>query len=99
MEFLCLGIVKKKNEKEIFITVLLKNSNFFIFDEFYTKNYKTTFYRTITCKYMSRNVVNGAAYMTMKWTCIFVLNVKRSAVNAREIWMPKQKYSQKMIFS
>ena len=47
---------------------------------------------------MSRNVVNGAAYMTMKWTCIFVLNVKRSAVNAREIWMPKQKYSQKMIF-
>ena len=39
--------------------------------------------------YMSLNVVNRAAYMTMKWACIFVLNVKRSAVNARAIWMPK----------
>ena len=42
MEFLCLGIVKK-NEKEIFIAVLLKNLNFFIYGEFYAKNYKTIF--------------------------------------------------------
>ena len=32
MEFLCLGIVKK-NEKEIFIAVLLKNLNFFTYGE------------------------------------------------------------------
>ena len=44
MEFLCLGIVKKKNEKEIFIAVLLKILNFFIYGEFYTKNYKTIFF-------------------------------------------------------
>ena len=87
MEFLCLGIVKRKNE--IFVAVLLKNLNFLIYGEFYTKNYKTTFFRTITYKYMSQNVVNGAAYMTRKWTCIFVLNFKLIAVNARAIWMPK----------
>ena len=28
MEFLYLGIVKKKNEKEIFIVIILKNLNF-----------------------------------------------------------------------
>ena len=44
MEFLCLGIVKKKNEKEIFIAVFLKILNFFIYGEFYTKNYKTIFF-------------------------------------------------------
>ena len=38
---------------------------------------------------MFRNVVDGGAYMTMKWTCIFALNVKLSAVNARAIWMSK----------
>ena len=43
MEFPCLGIVKEKNGKEIFIAVLLKNSNFFIYGEFYTKNYKIIF--------------------------------------------------------
>ena len=37
MEFLCLGNEKKKNEKEIFIAVLLKNLNFFKNGEFYTK--------------------------------------------------------------
>ena len=67
--------------KKIFIAVLLKNLNFFIYGEFYTTCIK--FYN------MSRNVVNRAAYMTMKWACIFVLNVKHSAVNARAIWMPK----------
>ena len=81
MEFLCLSIVKRKNE--IFIAVLLKNLNFFIYVEFYTKNYKTIFFRTIAFKYMSRNVVNGAAYMARKWTCLFVLNVKLSAIDAR----------------
>ena len=43
MEFLYLGIVKKKNEKEIFIAVLLENLNFFMYGEFYTQNYKTIF--------------------------------------------------------
>ena len=43
MEFLCLGIVKKKNEKEIFIAFLLKNLNFFLHGDFYTENYKTIF--------------------------------------------------------
>ena len=81
--------VKKKNEKEIFIAVLLKNLNFFIYGEFYIKNYRTIFFRTITCKYMSRNVVHGAAYITRKWICIFVLNAKLSAVNAQAIWIPK----------
>ena len=51
MEFLCLSIVKGKNE--IFVAVLLKKLNFFIYGEFYTKNDKTIFFRTITCKYMS----------------------------------------------
>ena len=37
-------------EKEIFEAVLLKNVNFFIYGEFYTKNYETIFIRTITCK-------------------------------------------------
>ena len=97
MKFLCLSIVKRKNE--IFVAVLLKNLNFFIYGEFYTKNYKPIFFRTVTCKCMSRNVVNGAAYMTRKWTFIFVLNVKPSAVNARAIWMPKQYYSPKRFFS
>ena len=32
---------------------------------------------------------NGAAYMTRKQTCIFVLSVKLSAVTALAIWMPK----------
>ena len=40
MEFLCLGIVKKKNKKEIFIAVLWKKLIFFMYGEFYTKNYK-----------------------------------------------------------
>ena len=44
MEFLYLGIVKKKNEKEIFIVIILKNLNFFIHGEFYTKNYKIIFF-------------------------------------------------------
>ena len=39
MEFLCLGVVKKKNEKEFFIPLLLKNLNFFIYGEFDTKKY------------------------------------------------------------
>ena len=56
MGFLCLGIVKKKHEKESFIAVLLKNLNSFIYGEFYRKNYKTIFFGTITCKYRSRNV-------------------------------------------
>ena len=43
MEFLCLSIVKKKSEKWIFIAVLLKNLIFFIYGEFYTKNYNTNF--------------------------------------------------------
>ena len=43
MEFLYLGIVKKKNEKEVFIAVLLENLNFFMYGEFYTQNYKTIF--------------------------------------------------------
>ena len=43
MEFLCLGIVKKKNEKEIFIAFFRKNLNFFIYGDFYTKDYKTIF--------------------------------------------------------
>ena len=30
--------------------------DFFIYGEFYTKNYKTIFFRTITCRCMSRNV-------------------------------------------
>ena len=46
--------------------------------------------RAITCKYMSRNVVNGAAYMTRKWTGIFVLKANLSVVNARAISIPKQ---------
>ena len=43
MEFLCLGIVKKKNEKEIFIAVLLKNLNFFIYGQFIQKIVKQFF--------------------------------------------------------
>ena len=43
MKFLYLGIVKKKNEKEIFIAVLLKNLNFFI-QWILHKNYKTVFF-------------------------------------------------------
>ena len=85
MEFLCLGIVKKKNEKRDFYSCSFENFEFFYIWWILYKNYKTVFFSTITCKYMSRNVVNGAAYMTMKWTCIFVLNVKLSAVNARAI--------------
>ena len=88
MKFLYLGIVKKKNEKEIFIAVLLKNLNFFI-QWILHKNYKTVFFCTVTCKYMSQTVVNGAAYTTRKWTGIFVLNANLSAVNARAIWMAK----------
>ena len=42
---------KEVKWKRYFIAVLLKNSNFFIYGQFYTKNYKT-----ITYKYMSRNV-------------------------------------------
>ena len=56
MAFLCLGIVKKKNEKQIFIAVLLKSLNSFIYDEFYTKNYKTIFFGTIAWKYTFRDV-------------------------------------------
>ena len=52
------------------------------------KNYKN-FFCTVKCKYMSQTVVNGAAYMTRKWTGIFVLNANLSAVNARAIWMAK----------
>ena len=84
-----MGVVKQKNEKKFFIALLLKNLNFFIYGEFDTKNYETMFFCRILCKYMSRNVVNGAAYMTRKWTCIFLLKVKLSAVNAGAIWIPK----------
>ena len=41
---------KEKNGREIFKAVLLKNVHFFIYGEFYTKNYKTIFICTITCK-------------------------------------------------
>ena len=43
MEFHCLGIVKKKNEKKFCGLENLENLNFFgefIYGEFYTKNYK-----------------------------------------------------------
>ena len=43
MEFLCSGIVKKKNKKSIFKAALLKNLNFFTYGEFCTKNHNTTF--------------------------------------------------------
>ena len=42
MEFPCLGIVKEKNEKEIFIAVAEKFEFFYMW-EFYTKNYKIIF--------------------------------------------------------
>ena len=61
MKFLWLGIIKKKKEKNVFVTVLLKILNFFIYGELYTKNDEIIFFRTITCKYLSRNVINGAA--------------------------------------
>ena len=73
----------RKEEKWDFYSCSFEKFEFFIYVEFYTKNYKTIFFRTIACKYMSRNVVNGAAYMTRKWTRIFVLNVKISATDAR----------------
>ena len=38
MEFLCVGIVKKKNEKVIFISLILKNLNSFMYCEFYAKD-------------------------------------------------------------
>ena len=33
--------------------------------------------------------LNEAAYITRKWTCIFVISVKLSAVTAQAIWMPE----------
>ena len=60
---------------------------FITFIKFY--NCIKYFFSTVTCKYMSRNVVHRVAYITMKWTCIFVHNVKRSAVNTQAIWLPK----------
>ena len=71
--------------------------NFFIYGEFNRRTYKTIFFRTITV-YVQK-CWNGAAYITRKWTCIFVLNIKLSAVNAQAIWMPKHYYSQKWLFS
>ena len=87
--------VKWKRFLQLFFLNILM---FFIYGEFYTKHYKTIFC-TITCKYMSPKCWNGADYMTRKWTCIFVLNVKLNAVNAGAIWMPKHKYSQKWFLS
>ena len=43
MEFLCLGIVKKKNEKDFCSCSFEKFELFFIYAEFYTKNYETIF--------------------------------------------------------
>ena len=55
------GIVKRQNEKEIFIVVLLKNV--FIYGQFYTKNYKTIFFlaqlHVITCPEM------------LEWSCLY----------------------------
>ena len=62
MEFLCLGIVKTKNEKEIFIAVLLKNLIFFIYDEFYTKNYKTIFFAQLHV---------SACPEMLEWSCLY----------------------------
>ena len=49
-------------------------------------------FRTTTCKYMSLNVEicekeNGN--LKRKWTCIFLLSIKLSAITSRAIWMPE----------
>ena len=87
MEFLHLGIVKGKNET--FVAVLLKNWNLFIYGEFYKKNYKPIFFKQLPVSTCPEMLLMELPIMTRKWTCIFVLNFKLSAVNTQAIWMPK----------
>ena len=64
-----LGIVKKKNEKEIFIAAVFYKFDIRIYDEFYTRNIEKLQF-IFMC--MSRNIGMELPYMTCKWTYIRV---------------------------
>ena len=64
-----LGIVKKKNEREIFIAAVFYKFDIHIYDEFYTRNIEKL---QFTFMYMSRNIGMKLPYMTCKWTYIRV---------------------------
>ena len=87
-----------KNEKEIFIAVLiyLLDIYIYIYGEFYTKNYRKVFSHKIECKYMFLNIwtelptweANGHIF---SWS---VLNPS-CFETAQAIWVPKHLCPQK----